>query len=30
MLQDILSEYKFLFGGTIGTSKTKPVDIELQ
>ena len=30
MLHEILSKYELLFGGTLGTSKTKPVDVELQ
>ena len=29
MLRDVLKKYEFLFNGTIGTWKTKPVDIEL-
>ena len=29
MLRDILSKYEFLFDGTLGTWKIKPVDIEL-
>ena len=30
MLRDVLKIYEFLFEKTIGTWKTKPVDIELQ
>ena len=30
MLYDLLTKYEFIFGGTIGTWKTKPVDIKLQ
>ena len=30
MLYDVLTICKFLFDGTLGTWKTKPVDIELQ
>ena len=30
MLCDVLNKYELLFGGTLGTWKTKPVDIELQ
>ena len=29
MLHDVLTKYEFLFGRTLGTWKTKPVDIEL-
>ena len=29
MLCDVLNKYEFLFDGTLGTWKTKPVDIEL-
>ena len=29
MLHAILTKYEFLFDGTLGTWKTKPVDIEL-
>ena len=30
MLRDVLNKYEFLFDGTIGTWKMRPVDIELQ
>ena len=30
MLYNVLTEYELLFGGTLGTCKTKPVDIGLQ
>ena len=30
MLRDVLNIYEFLLDGTLGTWKTKPVDIELQ
>ena len=30
MLRDILSKYEFLFDGTLGTWKIKPIDTELQ
>ena len=30
MLRDLLTKYEFLFDGTLGTWKTKPVDIEIQ
>ena len=30
MLRDVLTKYEFLFNKTLGTSKTKPVDIEIQ
>ena len=30
MLRDVLKIYELLFDGTLGTWKTKPVDIELQ
>ena len=29
MLYDVLTKYEFRFDGTLGISKTKPVDIEL-
>ena len=30
MLRDVLNIYEFLLDGTLGTWKTKPVDIEIQ
>ena len=30
MLRDLITKYEFLFDGTLGTWKTKPVDIGLQ
>ena len=30
MLHDVLSKYEFIFDGTLGTWKPKPVHIELQ
>ena len=29
MLNDVLNKYEFLFSGTLGTFKTKPVDIKI-
>ena len=29
MLREVLTKYELLFGGTLVTLKTKPVDIEL-
>ena len=29
MLYDVLNKYEFLFSGTLGTCKTKPVDIKI-
>ena len=30
MLREVLNKYEFLFNRTLGTWKTRPVDIELQ
>ena len=30
MLRDVLNKYELLFNGTLGTWKTRPVDINLQ
>ena len=30
MFRDVLKIYEFIFNGTLGTCKTKPVDTELQ